>query len=126
MGVRKKMIFNIILVAVYAIFTVAGLICYKYGTNIDFGFSIKNSNINFNIHIIAIIGLIFYLMSFLLYMLVLPKFNLTDILPIISAITSIAIYILSIWLLGEEVTIQKTIGAIIIVLGVFIMGFKFK
>ena len=124
MGVSKKMILNIILVAIYAIFTVAGLICYKYGTNISFDVSFKNSNLNLDVHIIAIIGLIFYLISFLLYMLVLPKFNLTDILPIISAITSVAIYLLSIWVLGEEVTVQKTIGAIIIAVGVFIMSFK--
>lgn len=126
MGVRKKMIFNIIIVAIYAIFTVTGLICYKYGTNINFDISLKNSNLGVNVHIVAIIGLCFYIVSFLLYILVLPKFNLTDIMPIISAITTIAIYILSVWILGEEVTIQKIIGAIIITAGVFIMSFKFK
>lgn len=120
------MIFNILLIAIYTIFTVAGLICYKYGTNINFNFAIKDSNINFNIHIVAIIGLLFYLISFLLYMLVLPKFNLTDILPIISAITSVAIYILSIIILKEPINIQKIIGAIVIAIGVFIMSFKFK
>lgn len=120
------MIFNILLVAIYAIFTVAGLICYKYGTNMNFNLAFKESNISFNIHIVAIIGLAFYLISFLLYMLVLPKFNLTDILPIISAITSIAIYILSIIILKEPITIQKIIGAAVIAIGVFIMSFKFK
>lgn len=120
------MVFNILLVAIYAVFSVVGLVCYKYGTNINFNFGFKDSSINFNMHIMAIIGLAFYLMSFLLYMLVLLKFNLTDILPIISAITSIAIYILSIIILKEPINIQKIIGAIIIAIGVFIMSFKFK
>lgn len=120
------MVFNILLVAIYAIFSVAGLVCYKYGTNINFNVVFKDSSINFNMHIMAIIGLAFYLISFLLYMLVLPKFNLTDILPIISAITSIAIYILSIIVLKEPINIQKIIGAVIIAIGVFIMSFKFK
>lgn len=120
------MISNIILVAVYTAFTVAGLICYKYGTNLSFDVSLKNTNISFNIHLVAILGLVFYVISFALYMLVLPRFNLTYILPIISAITSILIYILSIVILKEEVDIQKIIGAAIIVIGVFIMSFKFK
>lgn len=120
------MVFNILLVAIYAIFSVAGLVCYKYGTNINFNFTFKDSNMNFNIHIMAIVGLLFYLISFLLYMLVLPRFNLTDILPIISAITSIVIYILSIIILKEPINIQKIIGAVIIAVGVFIMSFKFK
>lgn len=120
------MILNILLVAIYTAFTVAGLICYKYGTNINFDVSLKNSNLSFNINTIAIIGLVFYLLSFILYMVVLPKFNLTYILPIISAITSIAIYILSILVLKEEVSLQKIIGAIIIIVGVFIMSFKIK
>lgn len=120
------MVLNILLVGIYSIFTISGLICYKYGTNINFNLSIQNSNINFNIHLIAIIGLIFYLISFLLYMIVLPRYNLTDILPIISAITSIGIYVLSIIVLKEEITLQKIIGAIIITVGVFIMTFKFK
>lgn len=126
MGVRKKMVLNILLVAVYIIFTVSGLICYKYGANQAFELSIKKSNLSFNIHIIAIIGLLFYFISFLLYIVVLPKYNLTDILPIISAITSVAIYVLSIAVLKEEFTIQKAIGAAIIAIGVFIMTFKFK
>ena len=120
------MIFNILLVVAYMIFTVSGLICYKYGANINFNLSMQNSNINFNIHMIAIIGIIFYLISFLLYIIVLPKFNLTDILPIVSAITSIAIYMLSVIVLKEEVNLQKIIGAIVIAIGVFIMTFKFK
>lgn len=120
------MVLNILLVAVYIIFTVSGLICYKYGANQAFELSIKKSNLSFNIHIIAIIGLLFYFISFLLYIVVLPKYNLTDILPIISAITSVAIYVLSIAVLKEEFTIQKAIGAAIIAIGVFIMTFKFK
>ena len=120
------MVLNILLVAIYATLTVSGLICYKYGTNIAFSTTIKNANFILNINIIAIIGLFLYLLSFLLYMIVLPKFNLTDIMPIISAITSIAIYVLSIMFLKEEITIQKILGIVIIIIGVFIMTFKFK
>lgn len=126
MGVKRKMVLNILLVAIYATLTVSGLICYKYGTNIAFNATMKNANFSLNINIIAIIGLFLYLLSFLLYMIVLPKFNLTDLMPIISAITSIAIYLLSIMFLKEEITIQKALGIVIIIIGVFIMSFKFK
>ena len=120
------MVVNVLLVAAYAVFTVVGLICYKYGTNINSNLVFKDLSINFNIHIVAIIGLVFYLISFLLYIIVLPKFNLTTILPIISAITSVGIYILSIIILKEPITIQKVIGAAIIAIGVFVMSFKFE
>ena len=120
------MIFNVLLVAIYTLFTVAGLICYKYGTNNSFDISFKNSNLSFSINIVAIIGLFFYVISFLLYMMVLPRFNRTYILPIISAITSILIYVLSIIVLKEPIDVQKIIGAAIIIVGVFIMSFKIK
>lgn len=119
-GKSKKM--KIIIVGIYLILTVAGLILYKYGSNKGFNFAITNGNLNIKINVISIIGLLCYLFSFLLYMFILPSFNISFIMPITSAITYIATFILSIMVLNETVAINGIIGAVIILIGIIIMN----
>ena len=115
---------KIFLVALYLILTVSGLILYKYGANKDFTFSIAKGNLNLKLNIISIIGLLCYMCSFLLYMLILPKFNISFIMPLTSAVTYISTFILSIMILKETVTANGIIGAIVILVGIVIMNMR--
>ena len=115
---------KIFLVALYLILTVSGLILYKYGANKDFTFSIAKGNLNLKLNIISIIGLLCYMCSFLLYMLILPKFNISFIMPLTSAVTYISTFVLSIMILKETVTANGIIGAIVILVGIVIMNMR--
>ncbi len=113
---------QIVMVALYLILTVSGLILYKYGANEDFLLTINSKTFEMKISIISIIGLLCYLCSFIMYIIILPKFNISYIMPITSAISYIGIFALSIIVLKEQIHAQGVIGAMIILVGVIIMN----
>jgi len=111
-----------LMVAIYLILTVSGLILYKYGANKEFVFAITNKSFELKISLISILGLICYLLSFIMYMIILPKFNVSYIMPITSAISYIGIFTLSVLVLKENIHANGIIGSIIILLGIVIMN----
>lgn len=117
---------NYIWPILYIICTVLGLILYKYGTTKGFGFIIDKGNINIKINIISVLGLALYLISFILYILILPKYDITYILPIVSTATGILIFTSSIIFLKEPSSIIKWIGFVIMTIGVVIVNFSNK
>lgn len=117
---------NYIWPILYVVCTVAGLILYKYGANKEFGIMFSNGSLSIKINIISIIGLILYLISFILYIVILPKFDVTYILPIVSTATSILIFVSSIMFLNEPSNIVKWIGFVIMIVGVVIVNFSNK
>ena len=118
----KESSMKYVLIAIYLILTVSGLILYKKGANSNFVLEIKNNALNIKLSLVSIAGLFCYLFSFLMYMLILPKFDLTFIYPLMTAISYIGIYILSIFILNESVTTLGIIGSIIIMVGIFIVN----
>ena len=118
----KESSMKYVLIVIYLILTVSGLILYKKGANSNFVIEIKNNALNIKLSLISIAGLLCYLFSFLMYMLILPKFDLTFIYPLMTAISYIGIYILSIFILNESVTTLGIIGSIIIMIGIFIVN----
>ena len=115
---------KILMVIIYLFFTVAGLILYKYGANKGFNCSIVKGNLNLKLNIISIIGLVCYLFSFLLYILILPRFNISFIMPVTSAISYIATFILSIMVLKETISSNGIVGSIIILVGIIVMNLR--
>ena len=118
----KESSMKYVLIVIYLILTVSGLILYKKGANSNFVLEIKNNALNIKLSLVSIAGLFCYLFSFLMYMLILPKFDLTFIYPLMTAISYIGIYILSIFILNESVTTLGIIGSIIIMVGIFIVN----
>lgn len=121
---EKKSMFKFLMVGLYLILTVAGLILYKYGANKSFEFSMASGIFNFRISIISILGLVCYLASFIIYMLILPKFDISYIMPLTSAVSYISIFILSAVVLGEKITTNGIVGALIILIGIIIMNVR--
>ena len=113
-----------LLVALYLILTVSGLILYKLGANKGFNASVSDGFFKLNLSVISIIGLLFYLVSFLIYIFILPKFDLSFIMPLTSAISYMSIFILSILILKETVTVTGIIGAVIIGVGIVIINIR--
>lgn len=121
-GQKKVNKMQILMVMIYLILTVSGLILYKYGANQGFALSISSKVFELKISIISIIGLVCYLFSFIMYMVILPKFNISFIFPIMSAISYIGIFTLSILVLKEKITTTGVIGSIIILIGIITMN----
>ncbi|MDN4620694.1 EamA family transporter [Paenibacillus sp. PsM32] len=67
------------------------------------------------------LGLILYGLSFLLYLGVLSKTELSKAAPITQSLTILLIVLFSVLFLGEPLSIGKVLGIILIFIGVFLI-----
>ena len=114
---------KLILVLAYLVFSILGLILMKKGGNAgSIGFNDGNVGLSFNI--ISFVGIIFYVISFLLYTKVVTTFDLSYINPIITGVSQVLILLASWSILKETISKQGIIGAIIIIIGILVMNIK--
>ena len=118
-----KMI-NIILIVVYIILTIAGVVLFKLGTQKDFLVSIATGVFTLKISLMSIIGLVCYLYSFLMYMFLISKFDLTYIVPVTTGIVQVATFVLAIMIFKEIVTVSKVVATGLILIGVILLNIK--
>ena len=118
-----KMI-NIILILVYIILTIAGVVLFKLGTQKDFLVSIATGIFTLKISLISIIGLVCYLCSFLMYMFLISKFDLTYIVPVTTGIVQVATFVLAIMIFKESVAVSKVVATGLILIGVILLNIK--
>ncbi|GFI70639.1 4-amino-4-deoxy-L-arabinose-phosphoundecaprenol flippase subunit ArnE [Lachnospiraceae bacterium] len=112
-----------LLCIVYMTFSLSGLIFIKLGSlNINPCFNIPLLEITLNRE--SIIGIICYGISFLLYLGILNQFDLGVIVPIIAGLVNIGVLLASFFIFKERLSINSIAGAIIIILGIFIMNIK--
>ena len=114
---------KLILVLSYLIFSILGLILMKKGGNAG-SIRFNDGNVGLSINIISFIGIIFYIISFLLYTKVVTSFDLSYIIPIITGVSQILILLASWGILKETISKQGIIGAIIIIIGIIVMNIK--
>ena len=118
-----KMI-NIILIVVYIILTIAGVVLFKLGTQKDFLVSVATGVFTLKISLMSIIGLVCYLCSFLMYMFLISKFDLTYIVPVTTGIVQVATFVLAIMIFKEIVTVSKVVATGLILIGVILLNIK--
>lgn len=108
---------------IYLVLTISGLTLFKLGSSgVDISLSFKQ--ISVNISSIAIMGMMCYLASFLLWLNILKNNDLGVIFPIATGIVTVLTFLVGIAIFNETVTITKIIAVIFIVLGVIIMNLK--
>lgn len=111
---------NVIIFIIYVLLSSSGLILFKLGA--------LNPNINFNIlgldlalSIKSIIGILCYGFSFVLWMIIVSRMNLTLAMPLSVAVVNTLVIIGSCFVLNEKVTSLQGIGIFIVILGVMLM-----
>lgn len=119
---RRNNMLSWILLLIYVLASSFGMILIKKGGT---GSNIVISKENFHIQLswILLLGLGFYVFSFLLWIFLLQMFNLTYISPMAYGITYICIIILSKLFLQESLYKEQLIGAVVII-GIFIINYK--
>ena len=70
------------------------------------------------------LGLFFYVISFVLYLYILSKFEVSYIYPIIMSVGFILLLIFSVLFLNETFTLNKLLGIIFISIGIIVIAFK--
>ena len=108
---------NIILFILYVLLSSSGLILFKLGVNnINIHFNLLGLSIGFSLQMI--LGIICYGLSFLLWLYLISKLNLTFAMPLSVALVNTSVIVGSYFFLNEKITPIQGIGIFIIILGV--------
>lgn len=114
-----------ILFIVYVILSTAGLILFKLGgTTGAQSATYINSVLSVSISIKSVLGIICYGVSFILWLLIVQKSDLSYIYPLSVAVINVLILTGSYFFLEESITIWKMVGIVLIVTGIFVMNIK--
>ena len=112
-----------LLVLLFLVLTLSGVILMKLGGNAG-TMSIESGNLSFSFNIVSLVGLICYILSFLVYTSIIVKFDLSYISPVTSGITQLGSLIAGIILFNENISIKSIIGIGLIIIGIIIMNIK--
>lgn len=111
-----------ILFCIYVVLSSLGLILVKMGAN-GLHFDLQASFFSFSMSWITLVGFFCYLISFLIWMVLISKSDLSYIAPLGVACTNIAILVGSKYILHENLTWGTVVGMAIILIGIFIIQF---
>lgn len=107
------------LLAVYVLASSLGMVLIKKGGGVS-TINITSSNFTAKISYICLLGLVLYIVSFMIWIIIIQQFSLTYISPVAYRLTFISIAVFSYSLLGQPITKMQLLGAIIIVVGIVI------
>lgn len=115
----------IIMFICYVLLASSGLILFKFGsTNSNLTLSLFGFKVNYSIKMIF--GLLCYVCSFILWMLIVSKSNLTIAMPLSVALVNTLVIVESCLILKEKITFTQGMGIFIVIVGVCIMTFGKK
>ncbi|MCL1848516.1 MAG: hypothetical protein FWF83_02435 [Clostridiales bacterium] len=113
-----------VLVAVYIIVSVSGLFMMKLGGEMHFG--LLNNRLAIDVGLQNVLGILLYGVSFILYLAILPKFDLSYIFPLCTGIVYVLIVVFSRLVLKEAISAVQMAGIVLVLVGIVIMNFKAK
>jgi len=112
---------NIFLIIGYVLFAVGGSTLIKYGGLAKVASLITLPIVNVNISLISILGILFYGLSFVLYVLLINKFDLSFISPVTIGVVYVLLMITAVVVFNEQFTVLKTIGCALILAGIMLV-----
>lgn len=112
---------NILLIVLYVIFAVGGSTLIKYGSLEKMGAFFTLPLVNVGFSLVSFVGIVCYGLSFLLYILLLSKFDLSFISPVTIGIVYVLLMATAVIVFNENFTMLKTIGCAIILIGILLI-----
>ena len=110
-----------VMFVLYVIFSSMGIILFKLGSS-NISFEVTKEFFGFHLTYTSLLGLLFYIVSFLLWMIIISKNEVSFIVPIGLAATNIFITIASVMILGETISTSSILGIGLIILGVILLN----
>lgn len=115
---------EILIIGIYLLLSTGGLILIKSGAN-TVSLGIKEGMFNCQISLLSILGLIFYVGSFLIFTFVIvKKFDLMYIMPIVTGISQVLVILAGLFVFKEHINNFGIAGIILIILGVIMLNIK--
>lgn len=110
-----------ILFILYVVLSSSGLVLFKLGSN-NISLTINKSLFSMNFPWLSLLGLLCYLISFILWMYIISKTNISFVVPLGVGLTNLAVLISSYFILHESLTTNTIVGSIFIILGIIIIN----
>lgn len=111
-------------IIVYLLLSASGLVFFKMGAETGFKVSIANGVFSFRVGGLSFLGIICYGCSFILYLGLVSKYNLSYLVPVTTGIMYVIILIASYVFFQEQITITHIIGCILVLAGVTLINIK--
>jgi drug/metabolite transporter (DMT)-like permease len=105
----------------YIILAVGGSTLIKYGGLSKVAALFTLPVVNVQISITTLVGILFYGLSFAIYILLLNRFDLSFISPVTIGVVYVLLMLTAVFVFGEQFTILKTIGCALILAGVLLV-----
>ncbi len=115
---------NWIYLVFYVVFAVSGSTLLKLGSTNTVKTLFVVPFINLNVSLITFIGFIFYGLSFIFYMILLSKFDLSFISPLTVGLVYVLLMITAFVFFNESITLFKLLGSSLILIGILLMIVK--
>lgn len=111
----------IILFIIYALLSAGGLVLFKLGGQ-DTALELGRIGFSIKLSWRMLIGILCYMLSFLLWLLIVSHTQLTFAMPLSVGVVNILVFLGSNRFLHEEITPLKIAGLAVIVLGLFLIS----
>ncbi|MGL4606158.1 MAG: hypothetical protein ACRCU3_01725 [Eubacteriaceae bacterium] len=113
----------IFLFIIYLFCTVGGLTLVKVGADNN-AFALSSNYFDLSLSYTTILGLFLYVISFVMWIVIVQKYDLSYIQPIALGLSNILIIAASIFILGESIGLFQWLGIVCILGGVILMNVK--
>lgn len=112
---------NWVLIILYVVFAVSGSTLLKYGGLEQIKTLFVVPFVNMSVSWVTLIGFVCYGISFLIYTVLLNKFELSFISPLTVAVVYVLLMITAFIIFKEPITTQKIVGSFLILVGILFM-----
>ena len=117
---EHKMTLNVLICAIYLAFTVIGVAFVKSGHGKEAILEIRS--IGFSLSLYTLVGILFYGLSFLLFIFFVSKLKIAIVVPVISGISNVCIVILGYMFFKERISMGQFAGIALIIIGTVLVG----
>ena len=111
----------IILFVLYVLLSAGGLILFKLGSG-DFSVALSVPRINVSLSIWALLGILSYCVSFVLWLIIISRISLSFAMPLSVGLVNICVLIGAAAVLHERIQPVQWIGTGVILVGLFLIN----
>lgn len=114
------------IIAIYVLFSVSGLVLFKLGSTETLTLNVSQTVLSLKISWLSILGLLLYVISFLIYMGMVSKNDLSYIFPIASGAVYLLTMLSSVLIFKESIQSMQILGSTFILVGLVLMNIKLR
>ena len=113
---------RIVLILLYAITSVSALVMLKFAAKNGPLLQFIEGKVHLNLSSMAVFGVFSFGISFVLYTYLISKYDLGYIIPLLTALVYVLIFVASYFFFQESINIYKIFGVLLILSGITLLS----